>query len=124
MRPADQKLGRLTALRIQGLREGMRCLGGTRATDRHEQREHGDGLLGSQVPGLACVAGVPANARPPVALRLIPEQQAELEATGMRVGELERLTWGDVDEPRQRWRVSAAATKTGRARPAGLRCPT
>ncbi len=29
-----------------------------------------------------------------------------LDATGMRVGELEALTWGDVDEPRGRWRVS------------------
>ena len=39
-----------------------------------------------------------------------------LDATGMRVGELEQLTWGDVDEPRSRWRVSAAVAKTGRAR--------
>jgi integrase len=39
-----------------------------------------------------------------------------LDATGMRLGELEGLTWGDVDEPRGRWRVSAAVskTKTGR----------
>jgi integrase len=39
-----------------------------------------------------------------------------LDATGMRLGEFERLTWGDVDEPRQRWRVSQAVSKTGRAR--------
>jgi integrase len=39
-----------------------------------------------------------------------------LDATGMRVGELEALTWGDVDEPRHRWRVSQAVAKTGRAR--------
>ena len=39
-----------------------------------------------------------------------------LDATGMRLGELEHLTWGDVDEPRQRWRVSAAVSKTSRAR--------
>jgi integrase len=32
----------------------------------------------------------------------------------MRVGELERLTWGDVDEPRARWRI--ATSKTGRPR--------
>lgn len=38
-----------------------------------------------------------------------------LDATGMRVGELESLTWGDVDEPRSRWRVSQAASKTRRA---------
>jgi integrase len=39
-----------------------------------------------------------------------------LEQSGMRLGELEALTWGDVDEPRQRWRVSAGTSKTGRAR--------
>jgi integrase len=39
-----------------------------------------------------------------------------LDATGMRVGELEALTWGDVDERATRWRVTAAAAKTGRAR--------
>ena len=39
-----------------------------------------------------------------------------LDGTGMRVGELEQLAWGDVDEPRGRWRVSAGASKTGRAR--------
>ena len=39
-----------------------------------------------------------------------------LDATGMRVGELEGLTWGDVDEPRGRWRVSATVSKTRRAR--------
>jgi integrase len=39
-----------------------------------------------------------------------------LDSTGMRLGELERLSWGDVDEPRSRWRVSQAASKTGRAR--------
>ncbi|MBA3297561.1 MAG: tyrosine-type recombinase/integrase, partial [Acidobacteria bacterium] len=39
-----------------------------------------------------------------------------LDATRMRVGELEALTWGDVDEGRSRWRVSAAVSKSGRAR--------
>jgi Phage integrase family len=39
-----------------------------------------------------------------------------LDATGVRIGELEALTWGGVDEPRQRWRVSGAVAKTGRAR--------
>lgn len=39
-----------------------------------------------------------------------------LDATGMRVSELEALKWGDVDEPRGRWRVSQAVSKTGRAR--------
>jgi integrase len=39
-----------------------------------------------------------------------------LDATGMRVGELERLTWGDVDEQRSRWRVSRTVAKTGYGR--------
>lgn len=39
-----------------------------------------------------------------------------LDATGMRLGELEALRWGDVDEPRGRWRVSAAVSKTRTAR--------
>jgi integrase len=34
----------------------------------------------------------------------------------MRVGELERLTWGDIDEQEGRWRVSASVAKTGKAR--------
>jgi len=39
-----------------------------------------------------------------------------LDATGMRIGELEALTWGDVDETSGRWRVSKATSKTRRAR--------
>jgi integrase len=39
-----------------------------------------------------------------------------LDATGMRVGELEALAWGDVDERRGRWRVRASVAKTGAAR--------
>jgi len=39
-----------------------------------------------------------------------------LDATGMRVGELERLSWGDIDEPRGRWRVSKTVAKTGYGR--------
>ena len=39
-----------------------------------------------------------------------------LDATGMRLGELERLAWGDVDEQRGRWRVSQAVSKSGRGR--------
>jgi integrase len=53
-------------------------------------------------------------------LRLLPPAYQlptlVLDATGMRVGELEHLAWGDVDEPRQRLRVTAAVSKTGRAR--------
>jgi integrase len=52
--------------------------------------------------------------------RLLPKQYRlpllVLDATGMRLGELEALTWADVDEPRGRWRVSAAVSKTRRAR--------
>ena len=39
-----------------------------------------------------------------------------LDATGMRVGELEALLWGDIDEPERRWRVSRTVAKTGQAR--------
>jgi integrase len=39
-----------------------------------------------------------------------------LDATGMRVGELERLTWGDIDELRGRWRISKTVAKTGYGR--------
>lgn len=39
-----------------------------------------------------------------------------LDASGMRVGELEQLTWGDVDEQRGRWRVSQAVSKTRQGR--------
>jgi integrase len=43
-----------------------------------------------------------------------------LDATGMRLGQLEGLTSGDVDELRSRWRVSRAVSKTGRARWVGV----
>jgi integrase len=53
-------------------------------------------------------------------VRLLPSRYRlptlVLDATGMRVGELEALTWGDLDEPRGRWRVPMSASKTGRAR--------
>ena len=39
-----------------------------------------------------------------------------LDATGMRVGELERLTWGDVDEHAGRWGVSMSVAKTRKGR--------
>lgn len=51
-------------------------------------------------------------------VRLLPRRYRlptlVLDATGMRIGELEALTWGDVDEPRARWRI--ATSKTGRPR--------
>jgi integrase len=43
-----------------------------------------------------------------------------LDATGMRLGELEQLAWGDLDEGRSRWRVSAASSKTSQARWVGV----
>ncbi len=73
-------------------------------------------------------AGVAPNpARDRVRIRLPYERRPEIappaaehvlavDATGMRLGELERLAWGDVDEPRERWRVSQAVCKTGRRR--------
>ena len=39
-----------------------------------------------------------------------------LEATGMRVGELETLSWGDVDEQGGRWRVARQNEKGRRGR--------
>ena len=39
-----------------------------------------------------------------------------LDATGMRVSELEALRWGDVDETEGRWRISSASSKTNQAR--------
>jgi integrase len=39
-----------------------------------------------------------------------------LDATGMRVGELEAFAWGNVDERRGRWRIRASVAKTGAAR--------
>jgi integrase len=48
-------------------------------------------------------------------LRLLPRANRlptlVLDATGMRVGELEALAWGDVDEPRCRWRRLATAPR-------------
>jgi integrase len=57
----------------------------------------------------------PTAAHIAAAVRLMPAgyrlATIVLDGTGMRVGELEALTWGDVDEPRGRWRI--ATSKTG-----------
>jgi integrase len=62
----------------------------------------------------------PTAAHVEAVVRLLPTRYRlptlVLDATGMRIGELEALTWGDVDEPRRRWRVSSGVAKTGRAR--------
>jgi integrase len=51
-------------------------------------------------------------------IRLLPRRYRlpllVLDATGMRIGELETLLWGDIDEPRSRWRITTS--KTGRPR--------
>jgi integrase len=39
-----------------------------------------------------------------------------LDATGMRLGALEQLRWGDLDEPRLRWRIARNVSKTGQNR--------
>ena len=69
----------------------------------------------------------PTAAHVEAVVRLLPTRYRlpalVLDASGMRIGELEGLTWGDVDEPRQRWRVSAGVAKTGRGR-AGFRFRT
>jgi integrase len=39
-----------------------------------------------------------------------------LDASGMRLGEIEGLRWGDVDETRSRWRVTQAVSKTNQGR--------
>lgn len=53
-------------------------------------------------------------------LRLLPSRYRlallVLDATGMRIGELVGLVWGDVDEPAGRWRVRKEVAKTRRGR--------
>ena len=39
-----------------------------------------------------------------------------LDATGMRLNELIELRWGDIDEKKERWRISRASEKTRRGR--------
>jgi integrase len=39
-----------------------------------------------------------------------------LDSVGQRIGELEALAWGDLDEREQRWRVTRKASKTSRPR--------
>ena len=47
-------------------------------------------------------------------VRLLPSRYRlatlVLDATGVRVGELEALTWGDLDDPRARWRIATSKT--------------
>jgi integrase len=65
-----------------------------------------------------CQVQPPTAAHVEAVVRLLPSRYRlpvlVLDGTGMRVGELEALTWGDMDEPRGRWRI--ATSKTGRPR--------
>jgi integrase len=60
----------------------------------------------------------PTAAHVEAVVRLLPARYRlpalVLDASGMRIGELEALSWGDMDEPRGRWRI--ATSKTGRPR--------
>ena len=60
----------------------------------------------------------PTAAHVKAVVRLLPTRYRLptllLDATGCRVGELEALVWGDIDEPRGRWRI--ATSKTGKPR--------
>jgi integrase len=62
----------------------------------------------------------PLAAHVEAAYRLLPTRYRlpliVIDATGMRLSEVELLTWGDVDEPRGRWRISMGVAKTKRAR--------
>jgi integrase len=54
------------------------------------------------------------------AFRLMPSHSRlpllALDDTGMRISELEKLEWRDIDEPRGRWRIRKTVSKTSRAR--------
>jgi integrase len=74
-----------------------------------------------KLPREAKVEIVPPTAEHVLAVHaVLPERYklplVVLDATGMRLGELEGLTWGDIDEGRSRWRVSQAVSKTSQAR--------
>ena len=99
--------------------------GGSLPTKREALERKGwiaDELAARRVPDLAAfVEPVRAPTLAEAAERWQPSPSTS--ATGMRLGELEGLSWGDVDEQRGRWRVSKAVSKTRRARWATcLRC--
>lgn len=71
------------------------------------ERTHEDVNPPTAVHVEAVLAALPAVYRLPTLV---------LDATGLRVGELERLTWGDVDEHEGRFLIAAARTKTRRPR--------
>jgi integrase len=71
------------------------------------ERQHEDVNPPTALHVEAVLAAIPSAYRLPTLV---------LDATGLRVGELERLTWGDVDEHDGRLLIAAARTKTRRAR--------
>ncbi len=71
------------------------------------ERTHEDVNPPSALQLEALLAALPPAYRLPTLL---------LEATGLRVGELEALTWGSVDEQEGRLLIAAARTKTRRPR--------
>lgn len=78
-----------------------------KATVRVPREQGVDRVLPSADHVLAVYRQLPSRYRLPLLL---------LDATGMRLGELERLTWGDVDEQRGRWRVSQVLSTASRVR--------
>jgi integrase len=70
-------------------------------------RRHGGGQPADRRTRRGAFAAIPAAYRLPVLV---------LDATGMRVGELEALRWRDVDERDGRWRVSRPRAKTRQGR--------
>jgi integrase len=62
----------------------------------------------------------PTAAHLEAVLRMLPRAYRlptlVLDATGMRVGELEGMTWSEIDEPDNRWRVRRSVSKTSRPR--------
>ena len=78
-----------------------------------------------KLPREAKLEIVPPTAEHVLAVQaLLPERYklalVVLYATGMRLGELQGLTWGDVDEGRSRWRVSQVRLED-EPRPVGKR---
>ncbi len=71
----------------------------------HEQEEEINPPLAEHV--LAAFKLMPSRYRLPLLV---------LDDTGMRISELEKLEWGDIDEPRGRWRIRKSVSKTSRAR--------
>ena len=119
--------------------------GRRRVPRRHARRDDSENADGARDGPRSC-RGFPNPARNRVVVKLPREDKSEmvpptaeqvlsvyrllppryrlpllvLDATGMRLGEIDGLRWGDVDESRTRWRVSKAVSKTNSARWVGV----